>query len=517
MSVLSTITAAAGQAELVRRIGVVRRLRGLAVEAEGPRSRVGELAAILPPGCDDPRAWRSLLAGEVDSAPADAQEPGARAILAEVVGIQPGQVTLMPYGSARGLMVGSLVLALGERSSVGVGDALLGRVIDGFGRPLDGGPPPPVVERRPLASPPMNPMLRPRIKDVLETGIRSIDGLLTLGRGQRVGIFAGSGVGKSTLLGQIACHVQADVNVIALIGERGREVREFIEKQLGAAGLARSVVVVATADQPALARIRAARAALAIAEVFRDRGRDVLLTMDSITRYAMARREVGLSAGEPPTARGYTPSVFAELPELCERCGTAPSGGSITALFTVLVEGDDLNEPISDALRAILDGHLVLSRLLAHQGQYPAIDPLKSASRLVPDLATREELELAASATRTLALLERNRQMVEVGAYESGSNPELDAALARQPGLQAWMRQRAGGVSRAEALAELRRVLGGDPVGSGEARESGAGSLAGKGAAQQHPHRPGALDPATASRTAAPAGLRLSTPSGRPA
>jgi flagellum-specific ATP synthase len=295
---------------------------------------------------------------------------------------------------------------------------------------------------------------------VLETGIRSIDSLLTIGQGQRVGIFSGSGVGKSTLLGMIARHVTADINVIALIGERGREVREFIDKQLGEEGLQRSVVVVATSDQPALARVRAAYAAVAIAEHFRDAGKQVLLTMDSITRFAMARREIGLSAGEPPTARGYTPSVFAELPEICERCGTAPSGGAITALLTVLVEGDDLNEPISDSLRSILDGHLVLTRQLAHQGQYPALDVLKSASRLMPDLTTPEQRQLAVHAIKMLAVLERNRQMVDIGAYERGSNAELDRALAVEPELLQFLRQNLGGIRREEALRNLMQVFG---------------------------------------------------------
>jgi flagellum-specific ATP synthase len=257
-------------------------------------------------------------------------------------------------------------------------------------------------------------------------------------------------------------HSGADakaVNVIALIGERGREVREFIEKQLGPQGLAHSVVVVATSDQPALARLRAAYAALAIAEHFRDEGCKVLLTMDSITRFAMARREVGLSAGEPPTARGYTPSVFAELPELCERCGTAPGGGSITALLTVLVEGDDFNEPVSDALRAILDGHIVLSRHLAHRGHYPAIDVLKSVSRLMPELADADQRALAVTTINQLAVLERNRQMVDIGAYEKGSNPELDTALQIEPALQAWLRQSTGGATRAEALSGLRDIF----------------------------------------------------------
>jgi flagellum-specific ATP synthase len=257
----------------------------------------------------------------------------------------------------------------------------------------------------------------------------------------------------------VARHVQADVNVIALIGERGREVREFIEKQLGEEGLRRSVVVVATADQPALARLRAAHYAVALAEHFRAEGRQVVLTMDSVTRFAMARREVGLSAGEPPTARGYTPSVFAELPQLCERCGTAAGGGSITALFTVLVEGDDLNEPVSDALRAILDGHIVLSRQIAHQGQFPAIDVLRSASRLLPDLASAAHRELAGKVVQVLARLERNQQMVELGAYEAGSNAQLDAALHLRDPLLAWMRQLEGGIGRDSALQQLGELM----------------------------------------------------------
>ena len=314
-------------------------------------------------------------------------------------------------------------------------------------------------ERRPLKASPINPMQRPRIASVLETGVRSIDTLLTLGQGQRVGIFAGSGVGKSTLLGMVAKHVRADVNVIALIGERGREVREFIEKQLGTDGLARSVVVVATADQPALARLRATYAAVTIAESFRDAGQQVVLTMDSVTRFAMARREVGLSAGEPPTARGYTPSVFAELPELCERCGTSASGGAITALLTVLVEGDDLNEPITDCMRAVLDGHIVLSRDLANQGQYPAIDPLKSTSRLMLDLIDKESQALAVLASKYLALLERNRQLVDIGAYARGSNPELDSALVIEPQLRAFLRQDQGGADRFTSLESLSKLL----------------------------------------------------------
>ncbi|MCO4855930.1 FliI/YscN family ATPase [Herbaspirillum sp. WGmk3] len=422
-------------ASLVRRLGQVSRLSGLAIEASGPDVAIGELCRVIP-------------------------RMGGAAILAEVVGLRPGNVTLMPYGSVQGLAAGCDIEAVGMHSEIGVGPALLGRVIDCFGSPLDDLPMPRVDQQWPLRPQAPSPMRRPRIEHVLETGIRAIDGLLTLGKGQRVGIFAGSGVGKSTLLGMIARHVTADVNVIALIGERGREVLEFIDKQLGEDGLRRSVVIVATADQPAAARVRATHAAIAISDYFRAQGKQVLLTMDSVTRFAMARREIGLSAGEPPTARGYTPSVFAELPELCERCGTAPSGGSITALLTVLVEGDDFNEPISDSLRAILDGHLVLSRDQAHRGQYPALDVLKSASRLMPDLCDNADRSLAQEAIRVLALLERSRQMIDLGAYETGSNLELDLALEKQAGLLAILRQQEGGVARAEAIRQLRSALG---------------------------------------------------------
>ncbi|MDB5752727.1 MAG: FliI/YscN family ATPase [Ramlibacter sp.] len=423
--------------DLQRRIGWVRRVQGLAIESEGPRAAVGEMCRVVPPGA------------RVDTG-----------ILAEVVGLQHDHVTLLAYGSLQAVAAGAQVVALGRRGSVAVGPALLGRVIDAFGEPLDGGPPPVTPFLQPLHGPAPNPLQRPRIRQVLETGIRAIDGLLTLGQGQRVGIFAGSGVGKSTLLGMVARHAKADVNVIALIGERGREVREFVERQLGPDGLRRCVVVVATSDQPALARLRAAHAAVAIAGYFSASGATVVLTMDSITRMAMARREVGLAAGEPATARGYTPSVFAELPQLCERCGTSPSGGSITALMTVLVEGDDLNEPVADSLRSILDGHIVLSRELAEQGHYPAIDALRSASRLLPELAAPHERALAMSAVRQLATLQRNRQMVDIGAYQSGTNAALDEALALDAGLRAWLQQADGGISRADAMRGLAQALG---------------------------------------------------------
>ena len=437
-AVLQRARHATRTAELSRRQGVIRQVSGLAIEADGPDVVLGEVCTIAARG-------------------------GATSLQAEVVGLRPGLVTLMPYGSSRGLAPGCVVLATGTTAEVGVGNGLLGRVIDGFGQALDGLPDPLLRQRRPVRSAPLNPMQRPPIRRILETGIRSIDCLLTLGQGQRVGIFSGSGVGKSTLLGNIARHVRADINVIALIGERGREVRDFIDKHLGDEGLARSVVVVATSDQPALARMRAAYAATAIAEAFRDGGAQVLLTMDSVTRFAMARREVGLAAGEPPTARGYTPSVFSELPELCERCGTGPSGGSITALLTVLVEGDDLNEPIADCMRATLDGHIVLSRDMAHRGIYPAIDVLRSTSRLMGDLISAEARALAARVVKTLAVLDRSRPLVELGAYVAGSNADLDRALSIEAKLSALLSQLEGGSPRAAAMKSLANLLEGSP------------------------------------------------------
>ena len=435
MSALADYRAQFASAALTRRIGWVRRVPGLAIEAQGPEVHVGEMCEVRP---------------------RDGQQAP---VLAEVVGLDGPRVVLMPFGALQGVAIGAHVVALGTRAEIGVGNALLGRVLDGFGAALDGQPDPVGTTPWPLAAPSGNPMTRPRVQRVLETGVRAIDGLLTLGEGQRVGIFAGSGVGKSSLLGMITRHAQVDVNVIALIGERGREVREFVEEQLGPQGLARSVVIAATADQPALARIRAAHAAVAIGGWFREQGRRVLLTLDSVTRLAMARREVGLAAGEPATARGYTPSVFAELPALCERCGTAASGGSITALLSVLVEGDDLNEPVADALRAILDGHIVLARSLAQQGHYPAIDVLQSVSRLMGDLASAEERQLASEAVRHLAVLERNRELVDLGAHVPGASPALDAALALESRLSAWLRQDAGGCARRDGLRELQQIL----------------------------------------------------------
>ncbi|MBC3875059.1 FliI/YscN family ATPase [Undibacterium flavidum] len=433
--------AAIDRAVLIRRVGKVSQFSGLSIEVEGLSASVGELCKIYP------RQVNAISLSDRDF------------IVAEVVGIGRDSLILMPYGVVDGIAAGCEVVAEDQFGKIDVGDALLGRVINCFGEALDSKGEVRTTQTRRLRVAAVNPMQRPRIEHVLETGVRAIDTLLTIGKGQRVGIFSGSGVGKSTLLGMIAKHVKADVNVIALIGERGREVREFIDKQLGEDGLKRSVVVVATSDQPALARIRAAYAALSIAEYFRDQGKQVLLTMDSITRFAMAKREVGLSAGEPPTARGYTPSVFAELPELCERCGTSDSGGAISALMTVLVEGDDFNEPISDALRSILDGHIVLSRQIAHKGQYPAIDILKSISRVMSDLVTPDARKLAVDMVKYLALLERNSQMVDIGAYESGSNPALDAVLVIESQLMNWLRQSEGGEARETGIRALRDIL----------------------------------------------------------
>jgi flagellum-specific ATP synthase len=429
------LAAAVRAADLIPQLGQVVRLSGLMVESIGPDCAIGDVC-------------------ELRSTDRDAR------LRAEVVALQGDRVMLMPFGDTAGLGRACDVQALGPLADVPVGAALLGRVIDAFGEPLDEQPRPLLAQRQPVKGLPINPMRRPPVNEVLETGVRCIDTLFTLGRGQRMGIFAGSGVGKSTLLGMIARHMRADVNVIALIGERGREVRDFIDKCLGPAGLARSVVVVATSDQPAAVRVRAAHAATAIAEHFRAQGRDVLLTMDSVTRFAMARREIGLAIGEPATARGYTPSVFAELPRLLERCGTAQGGGSITALYTVLVEGDDLNDPISDSMRSILDGHLVLSRKLANQGHYPSIDVLASCSRLLPDLATEQEARWARQCVAQLATYDKSHQMVEIGAYRAGTNPALDKALKLVPQIERFCQQAVDApVARADALRGLRGLL----------------------------------------------------------
>lgn len=426
--------------EFVRRSGRVSQFFGLVVESVGPDAFLGEVCEIYSRSRGTP-------------------------ITAEVVGLKDGKVLLMPYGELRGIAIGCEVMATGRAVEIAIGEGLLGRVIDAFGRPLDGKPLPPLTHTQRLLQDPLNPLQRKRIRQILETGVKAIDSMLTVGRGQRVGIFSGSGVGKSTLLGMIARNMQADINVIALIGERGREVLEFIEESLGIEGLERSVVVVATSDQPALVRTRAAYAATAIAEHFRDRGQDVLLTMDSITRFAMAQREIGLSIGEPPTSRGYTPSVFAILPRLVERCGTAAGAGSITALYSVLVEGDDLNDPIADAMRALLDGHVVLGRDLANQGHYPAIDLLASNSRLLVNLVPSEDREVVRKALAALAEYTKNRDMIDVGAYRTGMNPELDRAVRVVPGLRRFLQQDMHvAVARDEAMELLRGALKNETV-----------------------------------------------------
>jgi flagellum-specific ATP synthase len=334
-------------------------------------------------------------------------------------------------------------------------------VIDGVGNPLDGLGPIPGTARRCVQAEPPSPLGRRPIRQVMETGLRVVDGMFTVGRGQRMGIFAGSGVGKSTLLGEMAKHAKAAVNVIALVGERGREVGDFIDKALGPEGLARSVVIVATSDRPAVERLAAAYAAHAIAEHFRDAGLDVMLMMDSVTRLCQAQREIGLAAGEPPVTRGFPPSSFAILPRLLERSGTCAGDGSITAFYTVLIEGDDENDPVGDAVRAILDGHLFLSRRLAGQAVYPSVDPTLSVSRLLVDLATPPEYQLAMRAREMWSEYERVRDLVEVGAYRSGADPKVDKAIAAYPRLKEWIRQAIGeGAERTAALAQLQQIAG---------------------------------------------------------
>lgn len=384
----------------------------------------------------------------------------ADGLTGEVVGCSPGEVTCMPYGDLQGVRVGDRVASTGGRPSIPVGDALLGRVIDALGNPLDDGPPLDGLPVVPIEGLPPHPLRRERVLAPLSLGVRAWDTLAPMGKGQRVGVFAGSGVGKSTLMGMVARTSTADVNVVALIGERGREVREFIESELGEEGLRRSVVLVATSDAPALVRLRAATAATRIAEWFRDGGADVVLMMDSLTRYCMAQREVGLSAGEPPTSRGYPPSVFTLLPKLLERAGTAERG-SITGIYTVLVDGDDHNEPIADAVRSILDGHVVLSRSLAHAGHYPAIDVLASVSRVASNVTTPAQQHLARELRRLLAAHAEARDLIEIGAYVAGADELVDRAIALRPHTDAFLRQPVDDhCDAADAFDRLARILG---------------------------------------------------------
>jgi flagellum-specific ATP synthase len=428
--------------EFARRHGRLVAFNGLVIESIGPNAHLGELCEVVP-------------------------EDGREPVQAEVVGFRQDRILLMPYGNVRGIAADSVVRATGKNLSIPVGDALLGRVVDAFSRPLDDKGELLLSGEYPLYREPINPLDRDEITEVLETGIRAIDSMLTLGVGQRIGVFAGSGVGKSTLLGMMARHMDVDVTVLALIGERGREVGDFVRQSLGEAGLKRSVVIAATADQPALVRTHAVHAAHAIAEYFRDQGKSVLLIVDSMTRFAMAQREIGLAIGEPPTFRGYTPSVFAALPRVLERCGRVRGSGAISAVYSVLVEGDDMNEPVTDHMRAILDGHVVLTRELAARGHHPAIDLLQSTSRLMSHVAEAAEQELARAARKVLAVYEGSRDLIELGAHQRGSNAALDHAIDVKPALDRVLVQAPGASTRRrEALSQLRDALssvGGKP------------------------------------------------------
>jgi flagellum-specific ATP synthase len=401
--------------DLVRQNGKVRQVIGLVIESLGPNMAVGETCQI-------------------------SYKRTAEPVLAEVVGFRDNKVLIMPLGELMGIGAGSDVVALGAPLEIGVSDHLLGRVLNGLGRPIDGKGPIVSNMRAQVISAPPPALSRRRVTEPLSLGIRAIDGMMTCGKGQRVGVFAGSGVGKSTILGMIARNTAADVNVIALVGERGKEVRDFIERDLGEDGLRRSIVVVSTSDQPALVRIKAAFVAMTIAEYFRDQGLDVMFMMDSVTRFAMAQREVGLAIGEPTTTRGYTPSVFAMLPRLLERAGTSETG-TITGLFSVLVDGDDMNEPVADAVRSILDGHIVLSRQLAAANHYPAIDVLQSVSRVMPDVADKNHYSAASAVRDVLATYRDAEDLINIGAYVPGSNPRVDLSLSKIEAIRHFLRQ----------------------------------------------------------------------------
>lgn len=401
--------------DTIRTHGKVNQVVGLLIESEGPAVKVGEVCNIYSK--DSPLPIKS-----------------------EVVGFKKNKVLLMPLGEMSGIAPGCEVQATGKPLMVKVGEGLRGRVLGGLGQPIDGLGPLDAVDEVPIYRDPPNPITRPRINKTLSLGVRAIDGLLTFGRGQRVGIFAGSGVGKSTVLSMIARNTQADINVLALIGERGRELRDFLERDLGEEGMRRSVVVVATSDQPALVRLKGAYVGTAIAEYFRDQGYDVMLMMDSVTRFAMAQREVGLAVGEPPATKGYTPSCFALLPKLMERAGTAAKG-TITAIYTVLVEGDDMNEPIADTTRGILDGHIELSRKIAARNHYPAISIPTSVSRLFTEVATKEHQAAAGKLREVLSLYEKNEDLINIGAYQKGSSQKVDWAISKIDEVNSFLKQ----------------------------------------------------------------------------
>ena len=413
---IKKFTDAIDSCESIKMSGKITQVIGLVIESQGPNVSLGELCYV-----------RSRFA-QVEPIPA------------EVVGFREGRVLLMPIGEMQGIGPGCEVISAQRVLQVKVGPQLLGRVLDGLGEPMDDKGPILSKTEYPLQASPPDPLHRPRIKDSLFVGVRAVDGLITLGSGQRIGIMAGSGVGKSTLLSMIARNTEADVSVIALVGERGREVRDFIERDLGEEGLKRSVVVVATSDKPALVRIKGAMTATAIAEYFRDQGKRVVLMMDSVTRFAMAQREVGLTIGEPPATRGYTPSVFALLPRLLERAGTSERG-SITGIYTVLVDGDDMNEPIADAVRSILDGHIVLSRAIAAQNHFPAIDVLGSVSRVMTDVASREHIKAAQEMRALMAVYKEAEDLIHIGAYVKGSSAKIDTAIQKIDAINAFLCQ----------------------------------------------------------------------------
>ncbi len=400
--------------QTVKQHGRVVQVVGLTIESEGPAARLGELCYIY--------------------------DHQGNPIRAEVVGFKASRVLLMPLGEMGGIGPGCEVRSTGKPLSVKVGWNLLGRVLDGLGEPIDGLGPLDCDTEYPIYNTPPNPITRPRIEERMDMGIRVLDSTLTFGKGQRVGIFAGSGVGKSTTLSMIARFASADINILALIGERGRELRDFLERDLGEEGMKRSVVTVATSDTPALVRLKASYTGTAIAEYFRDQGYRVMLMMDSVTRFAMAQREVGLAIGEPPATKGYTPSCFALLPKLMERAGTSPDG-SITAVYTVLVDGDDMNEPIADAVRGILDGHIVLSRKIAHKNCYPAVDVLQSVSRVFTEVASKEHQELAGKLRNCLATYRENEDLINIGAYQRGSNPKVDYAISKIDEIMDFLKQ----------------------------------------------------------------------------
>ncbi|MDD4798278.1 MAG: flagellar protein export ATPase FliI [Clostridia bacterium] len=412
--------------------GKVDHIIGLVIESVGPRANIGDVCRIY-------------------------STKGAKSILAEVVGFKENKVLLMPFEDISGIGPGSVVESTGDMLKIPVGNELIGRIVDGFGSPIDGGTGFEMLNTYCVSNTPSNPLSRPRIDQRINFGIKAIDGLLTCGRGQRMGIFSGSGVGKSTLMGMIARNIESDVNVIALVGERGREVRDFIEKDLGEKGMGRSVLVVATSDQPAMMRLKCAQTATTIAEYFKDQGKNVFLIMDSLTRFAMAQREIGLAIGEPPVARGYTPSIYSMLPKLLERSGNFQQG-SITGIYTVLVEGDDTDEPISDTVRGIIDGHIVLSRSVAMRNHYPAIDILASISRLMNEIVEPEHLQLAVKLRRILSVYQDNQDLISIGAYKSGMNPELDFAVANMEKINDFLQQ---GVSESFTYQETIELLTG--------------------------------------------------------